>query len=285
MHDKLSSFTLPVSLFCSDPKCQDFNHSADRDSLMLDIISSIIETSYECIPVSGKKQTVKPDCHLDKCIPGGKYHIQPYKDEANFWHAVWLSADRPNTGVLKELMNKTRNKYHYAIRRTKKIANTLRAKMLLEASLNSPCELVKEMKRVKDCNKGEIELLEIIGNAQGEESMAELFISVYSDLYNSCSTLDKMIDLKSMVDANINDYSMVEANMIIGDVGKSAASKLRPNKCNISGSFTSDSIHNSPDILFELIALLYRSWLVHGTVTLSPYHCSHVHLYPFLKVV
>ena len=61
---------------------------------------------------------------------------------------------------------------------------------------------------------------------------------------------------------------------------KQAACKIKPNKGDVSESYTSDAILNAPDVLFELLAGVFRSWLVHGTVTLSLLACAFL---PLLK--
>ena len=61
LNDKLSNLLVPDSLNCSDVHCSDVTHSQERDGLMIDIISQLIETSFENIPLSmnGKKMSQK----------------------------------------------------------------------------------------------------------------------------------------------------------------------------------------------------------------------------------
>ena len=51
---------------------------------------------------------------------------------------------------------------------------------------------------------------------------------------------------------------------------------MKPGKGDVSGSYTSDAFLNAPDSLFERLASVFRSWLIHGTVTLSLLACSRV---------
>ena len=44
---------------------------------------------------------------------------------------------------------------------------------------------------------------------------------------------------------------------------------MKVGKADVSGGFSSDAILNGPDILFENLASVFRSWCVHGTVTPS----------------
>ena len=68
--------------------------------------------------------------------------------------------------------------------------------------------------------------------------------------------------------------------LLTGAAVKEAASKLRPKKSDVSIGFTSDAILHAPDILFDQLAMAYRSWIVHGTVTPTLLACAFL---PLLK--
>ena len=105
VHDKLSSLQAPESLDCCDPHCQDSHHSEERDSLVIDVMSCVIESSHQCLPMSGGGRSSKPDCPIDKTIPGWRDIVEPYKQDAVFWHGVWQSADRPSQSWSTEEFN------------------------------------------------------------------------------------------------------------------------------------------------------------------------------------
>ena len=65
-----------------------------------------------------------------------------------------------------------------------------------------------------------------------------------------------------------------------GLVVRQAVEKMKPNKTDVSGSYVSDALKNSPDILFDQLANVFRSWVVHSTVTPSLLACSFL---PLLK--
>jgi hypothetical protein len=54
---------------------------------------------------------------------------------------------------------------------------------------------------------------------------------------------------------------------------------MKPQKGDISGSYTSDAILNAPDIFFDHLAKVYRSWIMHGTVTMSLLSCAFLPLF------
>ena len=102
--------------------CQLDNHTEERDSHVLDILTAIIESSHEAIPLSGRPPSNNPDkkCPVTKAVPGWKEMVKPQRETSLFWHAVWVSDLRPNTGVLFDIMKKTRNQYHFANLRAEK---------------------------------------------------------------------------------------------------------------------------------------------------------------------
>ena len=54
---------------------------------------------------------------------------------------------------------------------------------------------------------------------------------------------------------------------------------MKTDKPDASGSLSSNAILNAPDSFFDLLAPVYRSWLVHGTVTLSLLACAFLPLF------
>ena len=279
VHDKLSSLQVPEYLHCRDPLCQHKEHTSDRDGFVIDIMSRVIESSHQCIPMSGGNKPSKPECPIEQAIPGWKEVVEPYKKDAVFWHGVWQSADRPRQGELKNLMTRTRNQYHYAVRRVKNMANSIRARRLLEASEKSSCALFAEMKKINGKGKGSGALPDTVGGVSGEDQVVEEFRKVYSTLYNSEDTTEEILKLVEVLREEITQDSIKHVEKITGNVVKEAAARMKPNKSDVSKGFTSDAILNAPDVFFDLISMVFRSWLVHGTVTLSMLSCAFLPLF------
>jgi hypothetical protein len=76
-----------------------------------------------------------------------------------------------------------------------------------------------------------------------------------------------MADLLNQVNRMIDNNSVQEVTKITGSKVKEAAGLLKANNGDVSGGFTSDAILNAPDILFDQLAKVFQSWLIHGTVT------------------
>ena len=103
---------------------------------------------------------------------------------------------------------------------------------------------------------------------------------VYGALFNSSSTLEEVQSIKERLLDLINVDSMLEMDRISGEAVKEAAGLMKSGKADISGGYSSDAILNGPDVLFEKLAAVFRSWCVHGTVTPTLLACAFL---PLLK--
>ena len=89
LEQKLLELEIPTNLRCSDIHCEDRQHIHDGDLHVLDILCTVIETSYETIPLTSLKGTRK---NFHQPLPGWNELVKPVKQDSLFWHSVWLSA-------------------------------------------------------------------------------------------------------------------------------------------------------------------------------------------------
>ena len=111
---RLRALDVPGSLSCLDVSCKCEEHGMARDSHVLDILCAMVETSYECIPLTARV-TRKEGKGGRQFLPGWKDTIAPLKSDSIFWHSVWISAGRPE-GALHQVMCNSRRKYNFAIK-------------------------------------------------------------------------------------------------------------------------------------------------------------------------
>ena len=64
-----------------------------------------------------------------------------------------------------------------------------------------------------------------------------------------------------------------------GDIVKRACLRMKPGKMDVTDAFTSDVFLNAPDILFDQLAAVFQSYLLHGTVTLQILTCAFLPLF------
>ena len=185
---------------------------------------------------------------------------------------------RPNKGVLYSIMARTRNKYHYAVRRVKKQADNIRAKHLMEAAQKGDVNLLKEMKELNS-KKTSGSLPETVEDADNPDDIVDKFRSVYSGLYNSAPSA-----LKDLLGGlHVRNDAVMEVNKVTGRKVKEAACKMKPGKNDVSGGYSSDALLHGPDSLFDCLAAIIRSFLLHGTVTKSLLACAFLPLLKSMK--
>ena len=281
LQEKLQAVQVPPSLHCQNVHCQDISHTEERDSLVLDMLCAIVETSYTALPQYGGKGGGRPNSKFGTPFPGWVEEVEPYEKESRYWHDAWVLEGRPRGNWLHGLMVRKRSQYHYAVRRARKGADQRRAENLFEASLIGDCSLLEEMKKIR-CggSSNHPDLPDTVSGAQGEDDIAKKFKSVYETLYSSADTQAEMAQLLVKVESLISQNSVQEVTKITGSKVKEAACLLKPQKGDVSGGFTSDAILNAPDIMFDQIASVFRSFLTHGTVTSYLLSCCFL---PLLK--
>ena len=274
---RLEEVRVPACLECTDLQCREEEHSAARDSMVLDIMSAVIEASHATIPmVGGRQGAARRDCGS---MPGWREEVAPYRDASVFWHSVWRSAGRPAAGELCNTMKMTRNKYHHAVRRVRNEVNRVKAQKLFEASMWGGEDLISELRKIRG-GKHHHELPENVAGANGETEVCEKFKEVYETLYNSSPSEKETNNLKVKVESSISPEDFSEVKKVTGEAVKLAASMMKKGKADVSGSYGSDAIRQAPDGLFELLAAVFRSWLVHGTVSQPLLACAFM---PLLK--
>ena len=78
----------------------------------------------------------------------------------------------------------------------------------------------------------------------------------------------------------IGPDSLLKVDKVTGAAVKKAAERMKHGKNDVSDSFKSDLLLHSPDSMFEALAAVFRSWLIHGTVSR---HLLVTAFLPFLK--
>ena len=274
---------LPPTLGCDNVHCSDANHRDDRDSHCTELLCSMIESSHRAIPLSGggkrptNNGTWKPKTGQN--IPGWNENVEPFRQDSLFWHAVWLSAGRPPKGELYRLMAWCRNRYHLAVRKAKQNSNTILAEQFIEASENGEMDLLQEMKKVKGSKNTGQSMPETLEGKSSEDEIVKKFKEVYEELYNSSESVEAMKGIKNKLKEMITAASIHDVNKITGRTVKMACTKMKPGKTDVTESYSSDVLLHAPDILFDHLASIFRSFLIHGDVTVQLLSCAFLPLF------
>jgi hypothetical protein len=266
---RLQGLQMPECLHCMNIECNNVRHTTERDNYMLDLMGAVIEASHANIPLVGGKQG-SPN-KRSGCMPGWNDTVKPLKEASLLWHSIWMSAGRPITGQLFETMKFTRNKYKHAVRKLKQEVDNIKANKLFEASLWGGGDLLDELKKTRG-GKSNPDLPENVAGGNGEEEVCEEFKKVYSRLYNSAPTV--------VEDIEPDKSELAEVEKVTGLVVKMAVSGLKKGRHDVSGSYGTDAIKAAPDAFFDCLAKVFKSWMVHGTVSRPLLACAFL---PLLK--
>ena len=272
----LKNLTIPESLSCKDVTCQCSLHSEERDQHVINILCTLVETSYTNIPLSAK---ARPDSSTHQCLPDWKTTVAPLKSDSLFWHSVWKDAGSPQSGALHQVMCHARRKYHTSVKLAKRLAGNTKAKNLHAAAETSDVELMKELKRTLDKKSMAQTIPDSLDGKVTPDTVLERFRECYQDLFNSAGTQDAMTGIKAKLAQLIDASSATEVEKVTADIVKQACGRMKPGKMDVTEAFTSDVFLHAPDYLFELLAAVFRSFLTHGTVTLQVLSCAFLPLF------
>ena len=95
-----------------------------------------------------------------------------------FWHAIWVSCGKMLNTEVHKIMKKTRNLYHYQIRKCRKAEEKIKKNKFLDMCLNGDVDLFQEIKKMRKAP----EHVAIDGET---ENVPGHFAKIYSELYNS----------------------------------------------------------------------------------------------------
>ena len=277
---KLESLEVPESLKCKDVKCKDAKCSQERDSFVTDVVAAWVEASYLSLPLVQRSSPQTEGRQQRVNLPGWKEKCEPLRKDAKFWYSVWISAGRPSTGELHKLMVGTRVKFRSAVRKMKCEANSAKAFSFLAAAESGDQALLKEMRRVLGSRRQAQELPDCLEGAVGQNEVLEKFRTLYEALYNSAGTKGKVDELLETMNSRIDCRSEGEARKITGEEVAKACRRMRSGKIDVTQGYSSDVFSHAPPMLCKLLAEVFRSYLVHGTITVSILACSFM---PLLK--
>ena len=260
LEESLLEIKIPESLLhCHDVHCDDPAHSEEADNFIVDILQSVEKAAYDELPVPAKQNLRKQKSPK----PGWLRLVHPYRETAQFWYQVWDSAGRPLNNQLHLIMKRTRNIFHYQVRKLRKASDAITKNMLLDACLNSDSNLFSEIKKLRKSDP-------CVANTMDGVTVRvdEHFKNIYSNLYNSVDDKEDLENLAEDVDKKVNFCHLHEVWKVTPEVVKKAAHNLRNSKTDPVYNFSSDCIKNGPDILFSYLASVFRTFLIHGKVSL-----------------
>ena len=245
-------------LNCGDVHCCDKSHQNECDNLMINILESIDKLSMTHL-------TPKKRNHAKKKkdpIASWETDIEPFKRDAQFWHSIWISAGRPLNTELHKVMKRTRNIYHLQIRKCKKAADMLKRNKLLDACLNGKGDIYTEIRKMRKSPESVVNTIDGVSS-----NIPDHFASIYSKLYNSVDEINQLNVLLKSTNELISDKNIEEIKNVTPEIVRKATERLKKKRNDPTHRFTSDCLINAPQILFEQLAVVFQSYLLHSHVT------------------
>ena len=233
-------------------------HLEAVDWYAAELMAAVQDSAEEALPlpqVGGDAQTKK------KVTPGFNSQVKPFKEKSHLWHSVWKSAGCPLNCQLHTIMKKTRNQYHREFKKCQKSENSIKKSKLLDACLNGNGDLFKEVKAMRRTKTTCADTIDGVS-----EDVPGHFRSIYEDLYNCVEDSDEVRKISEDVEAVISEKCLEDVKKVTKEEVKKAATALKPAKGDPSYSFSSDCMKVDSSLLAEHIAMMIRSFLIHGHI-------------------
>ena len=143
---KLEQINLSMEcLNCRDVHCKAPHHISSLDEVMAQTLELIEKVAKEALNTYEQRSPRKGK------LPNWKDDVDPVKDTAHFWNAVWKSAGKPVNCHLHSIMKRTRNRYHLEIRKKKRVIERMKHDKMLNSCLNKDGDIFKEIRKQRAC--------------------------------------------------------------------------------------------------------------------------------------
>ena len=258
LDDSLTKLSIPIdALCCPVYGCSNVNHQEGIQQFHDDICTCLVNASVQAIHQSSTS---------NKSVPGWNAIVEEHRERALFWHQLWKDNNSPRVGLIADIRQKTRAKYHYAIRLAKREKDKLAADKVASALLENDKDFWKETNKIKHRLKA---IPTHIDSVNGMENIANLFADKQEALYQSVGyNEDDLRQLQTRIVCNVqtkcnHDKCGFSHNINVAHV-KKAIGALKPGKSDGSEGLTTDHFLNGTDQLQVLLSLLFNSMLHHG---------------------
>ena len=166
---------------CEDMQCKESTHRQYIDDMANRIVQACITAAHHSFP----KRKSGLQCH-EKRVPGWKDLVEPFRDKALFWQAIWKSCGSPNTGVVTAVRRRTRALYHRAIKQCRQQEREIKNRKIVESfkgnDINSFWQNIRKLN-----SKGRNNIPSKIDSAENEFDISKLFAKKFEDIYTSVS--------------------------------------------------------------------------------------------------
>ena len=254
----LSSIDLNDEVFrCMNPHCDIPSHIDKIDLFSENLMNAISLSVESSIPFSNPNFTKR------KREPGWNDFIKPFYDSAKFWYSIWISAGKPINCVLHTIMKKTRNKFHYVLRKVRKLQNKHRKENFLSHIIeNKVNNIFTELRKMRN---GVTPKTSVVDGSTGEKNISETFKNIYEGVYN-VDRGDKIrcAEFLDNINGSISEEDSRYTNLITCSLIRKIISNLNTGKGDVSYDWGSDALIHGANELSLYLQLLFKVLLIHG---------------------
>ena len=179
----LGDIELPEDIVnCSAVNCDNHIHINHLSEVYVLIMHCLSDADKVCIQ-ERQKCPVSP-------MPGrNDYLAQPY-NESREAYFLWCNYNKPRSGVVHELMKRSRARFKYAQNQVLKNEKTLRADALASKLASGDVKCL--WRKIKKCNSGNVAFSNKIENETVSQNITNMWRDHYQQLFNSVNdTNDK----------------------------------------------------------------------------------------------
>ena len=171
--------------------CKDTTHITYIDDYATNNLE-ILDNSIKTVTI--RRNKIKAS---SKVVPGWSDEVKPFRDNAMFWHAIWKSSGKPLNNSIHHTMERTRDLYHYAIRKCKKSVELIMKNKLLDAYINGKGNIFDEFGKIRNVKRDFQQTIDSSNN------VADKFASVYKKLYISTQDQDETLNILGNVNTSM----------------------------------------------------------------------------------
>jgi len=164
-------------LCCQDTACDSSKHKAEIDLLYSHLSNCLINASKLCF---GQTHANTKD---RKSIPGWNDYVLDAKIAASDAYHLWHQWNKPKSGPIFDLMQRTRARYKYSIRYCRQHKNQIQADTI--AGLLTRQNFSSFWKNVSRTMSRDLSYLSKVANATGATDICNLWYTHYKTLFSS----------------------------------------------------------------------------------------------------
>ena len=156
-------------------------------------------------------------------------------------------------------MKKTRNAYHFQIRKNKKLTENLKKNAFLNACISNNGYFFKLIRNERETSTSLPSTIDDVST--------DHFVSNYKRLYNSADDDIGLSHFKEHLSRKVNPSCVEDAWRITPERVQDEVHRLKKDKTDPVLDFNSDCLKSAPSIFCEQLSLLFRLFLIHGHIS------------------